>query len=163
METKSKSINVLVFSHWVHLCPWLVLILPENKTPKNEEPKPWLWAWLYRLQKCNSIMPKVSECNAKHEYAIIWAKRCRNHRVGFHVQSLVRGHLLRVSGDEKAWFWLVSLQGIASKGLVSSFCFESSSNVDFDPPLFHTFSKLCMAVSEMLSACSWCVWLVQVL
>ena len=56
-----------------------------------------------------------------------------------HVQSLVLDDLQCNLGNEKAWFWLVLLQGIANKRLVSSFCFESSSNIDFDLPLFQGF------------------------
>ena len=49
-------------------------------------------------------MPNCSKLNDKHEYAKILKKRCKNWRLGIHVQRLVRDDLQCNLGNEKAWF-----------------------------------------------------------
>ena len=81
------------------------------------------------------------------DYVNILAKKCKNMDSRFHVQILVRGHLQRVWGCFKAWFWSLWLQWMSGKKAMWRFWTESCSKVDFRFQVFKLFLKFCLAVS----------------
>ena len=98
-------------------------------------------------------MQKDWKLNVKHDCTKNFLKGCRNMDSRFHVQGHVHGHLQCNSGDERAWFWFLSLQWMANKRFMLSFGLENTSNMDFDLQLFQAFFNFGFAVSAALRSC----------
>ena len=80
----------------------------------------------------------------------------------FHVQGHVHGHLQRNSGDERAWFWFLSLQWMANKRSMLSFGLENASNMDFDLQLFQAFFSFGIVIWAAFRSCSCMPYVVYV-